>query len=158
MYHNHTKIKHSPIAILRPFLILSDLIINNKNARTHMIGNAYAAKSNSNPRLHNITHIAELHILHHMITLAACANSIIPADTKDSKINNTAELHCKIMVARKPIHNVLKILFVAFFIICLIHHETIFFVASSKKIIQSMNNHKPHINNAILSNVILKCK
>lgn len=136
------------------FLTLSDLIIKSISAKIHIKGKAYAAKSNSSHRLHKITHIAELHILHHIITLAACENCIIPADTKDSKISKTAELHCKIIVAKNQIHNVLNILFVAFLMTFLIHHDTIFFVASSKKIIQSINNHKPHKNNAIFSNVI----
>jgi hypothetical protein len=37
--------------------------------------------------------IAELPIFAHRITFTACENSIIPAETKDSKISNTAELH-----------------------------------------------------------------
>ena len=97
---------------------------------------------------------AELPILHHKIILAACENSIIPAETNDSKIKSTAELHWKSIVAKNQIHNDFKILFVAFFIAFFIHHDTTFLLDSSKNIIPSMNNQSHHRNCAILANVI----
>ena len=90
---NHKKIKHSQITIFSTFLILSDFSIKYKSTEIHNAGSAIFIKSNHNPNVSKITPTTELPTLHHKIILAACENSIIHADTNDSKISNTAELH-----------------------------------------------------------------
>jgi hypothetical protein len=57
------------------------------------MGNAMLIKSNSNPNVQSATPTTELPIFAHKITFTACENSIIQAETKDSKIKSTAELH-----------------------------------------------------------------
>ena len=151
---NHKKIKHNQIIIFSTFFILSDFNKKYNNTEIHSAGNAIDIKSNSNHNVSNIIHTAELPILHHKIILAACENSIIQADTKDSKIKSTAELPWKSIVAKKPIHKDLNILLVAFFIAFLIQPDTTFLLDSSKNIIQSMNNPNHPKNCAIFPNVI----
>lgn len=147
--------RHNQIIIFSTFFTLSDFSKKYSNTQIHNAGNAIDIKSNSNHNVSNIIQTAELPILHHKIILAAWENSIIPAETKDSKIKRTAELHWKSIVAKNQIHNDLKILFVAFFIAFLIHPDTTFLLDSSKNTIQSINNHSHHKNCAILLNVIL---
>jgi hypothetical protein len=93
MKSNHKKIKHNQIIIFNTFLILSDFSIKYKSTETHNAGNAIFIISNHNHNVSKITQTTELPIFAHKIILAACENSIIHADTNDSKINNTAELH-----------------------------------------------------------------
>jgi hypothetical protein len=125
-----------------------------KSTQIHKAGNAIFIISNPNHNVSKITQTTELPTFAHKIILAACENSIIHAETNDSKINNTAELHWNNSVAKNQIQSDLKILFVAFFIAFLIHHDTTFLLDSSKNIIQSINNHNHHRNCAIFSNVI----
>ncbi|MBO4517055.1 hypothetical protein J5751_06615 [bacterium] len=79
--------------IFKTFFALSDFNKKYSKTQIHNAGKAKLIKSNFDHSVHNITQIVELPTLHHKIILAACENSIIPAETKDSKISNTAELH-----------------------------------------------------------------
>ena len=90
---NHKKIKHNQITIFNTFLILSDFSIKYKSTEIHKAGNAIFIILNHNHNVSKITQTTELPILHHKIILAACENSIIHAETNDSKIKSTAELH-----------------------------------------------------------------
>ena len=78
--------------IFKTFFALSDFNKKYNKTETHNTGRAIVIKSNSNHNVHSITQIVELPTLHHKIILAACENSIIQAETNDSKISNTAEL------------------------------------------------------------------
>lgn len=144
--------------IFNTFFALSDFNKKYSKTETHNTGRAMFIKSNSNHSVHNITQIVELPTLHHKIIFAACENSMIQAETKDSKISSTAELHWNNNVAQNQIHTDLKILLVAFFIAFLTPQDTTFLLDSSKNIIPSINNHSHHKNCAILPNVIFFVK
>lgn len=165
MIHIHVFIKSSPknirhnqITIFNTFFILSDFNIKYKSTEIHKAGNAIVIKSNHNHNVSKITQTTELPIFAHKITFTACENSIIHAETNDSKIKSTAELHWKSNVAKNQIHNDLKILFVAFLIAFLIPPDTTFLLDSSKNIIQSMNKPNHPKNCAIFPNVIFSSK
>lgn len=64
-----------------------------KSTETHKAGNAIFVILKPNHNVSKITQTTELPIFAHKIILAACENSIIHAETNDSKISNTAELH-----------------------------------------------------------------
>ena len=140
--------------IFNTFFVLSDFNKKYNKTVTHRAGKATLIKSNFDHSVHNITQTVELPTLHHKIILAACENSIIQAETKDSKISNTAELHWNSNVAQNHIHIVLKILFVAFLIALFIPPDTTFLDASSKNTIHNRNNHNHHKNCAMFPNVI----
>ena len=155
---SHKNIKHNQIIIFNTFFILSDFSMKYKSTETHKAGNAIFIILNHSHNDSKITQTTELPIFAHKITFTACENSIIHAETNDSKINNTAELHWKSNVAKNQIHKDLKILFVAFFIAFLIPPDTTFLLDSSKNIIQSINNPNHHKNCAIFPNVIFISK
>ena len=154
---NPKNIRHNQITIFKTFFILSDFSMKYKSTEIHKAGNATFIKSNPSHNVSKITQTTELPIFAHKIILAACENSIIHADTNDSKINNTAELHWKSIVAKNQIHKDLRILFVAFFMAFLIPPDTTFLLDSSKKTIPSINNPSHHRNCAIFSNVMVWC-
>ena len=64
-----------------------------KSTEIHKAGSATFIKSNPNHKVSKITQTTELPIFAHKITFTACENSIIHAETNDSKIKSTAELH-----------------------------------------------------------------
>ena len=90
---NPKNIRHNQIIIFNTFFILSDFNIKYKSTEIHKVGNAMLIKSNSNPNVQSATQTTELPIFAHKITFTACENSIIHAETNDSKIKSTAELH-----------------------------------------------------------------
>ena len=152
---NPKNIRHNQINIFKTFFILSDFRMKYKSTEIHKAGSAIFIKSNPNHKVSKITQTTELPIFAHKITFTACENSIIHAETNDSKIKSTAELHWKSNVAKNQIHKDLKILFVAFLIAFLIPPDTTFLLDSSKNIIPSINNPSHHRNCAIFSNVMV---
>ena len=151
---SHKKIKHNQIIIFNTFFILSDFSMKYKSTEIHKAGNAIFIISNHNHNVSKITQTTELPTLAQNIILAACENSIIHADTNDSKISSTAELHWNNNVAKNQIHKDLKILFVAFLMAFFIPPDTTFLLDSSKNIIQSINNPSHPKNCAIFQNVM----
>ena len=154
---NPKNIRHNQITIFKTFFILSDFRMKYKSTEIHKAGSAIFIKSNPNHKVSKITQTTELPIFAHKITFTACENSIIHAETNDSKIKSTAELHWKSNVAKNQIHTDLKILFVAFFIAFLIPPDTTFLLDSSKNIIPSINNPSHPKNCAIFPNVMVWC-
>ena len=114
-YPNHKNNNANQTIILNIFLSLS--FFENKNSKsenTQITGIAIDAKETLNHKFHSIILTIGVPKFAHNTTHIALLKFIIHAAIKDTAINTTAVLHCKIIVAIVHVHIDLNNVFVVF--------------------------------------------